>query len=346
MRRTRILVIRNDRLGDFMLAWPSFAMLKSSLPSCEVLALVPAYTAELARVCPWLDGVVLDPGRGSGLAAALRLARALRAGRFEAAIALFSTGRIAAITLLAGIPYRLAPATKAAQVLYSRRVSQRRSRSLKPEFEYNLDLVRAYLAEVGATPVAVAPPYLRFADADVAGLRRAFCAQERLDPWRPILFLHPGSGGSTTSLPAPAFAELAAALSGGDGPAVVVTAGPTERALAESVATEAVRRGGDARVLQVPGVVDFARRLAFADAFVGGSTGPLHLAGALDRPTAGFYPRTPTGGSLRWRTLNSPGRALAFEPPASAGPMDLAAIDVFAAARAIRERLLKGAMGR
>ena len=25
-----VLVIRNDKLGDFMLAWPSFAMLKAS----------------------------------------------------------------------------------------------------------------------------------------------------------------------------------------------------------------------------------------------------------------------------------------------------------------------------
>ena len=57
----RILVVRNDKIGDFMLAWPSFAMLKRSM-DCHVTALVPAYTAPLARLCPWIDEIILDPG--------------------------------------------------------------------------------------------------------------------------------------------------------------------------------------------------------------------------------------------------------------------------------------------
>ena len=54
----RILVVRNDKIGDFMLAWPSFAMLKRSM-ECHVTALVPAYTAPLARLCPWIDEIIL-----------------------------------------------------------------------------------------------------------------------------------------------------------------------------------------------------------------------------------------------------------------------------------------------
>ena len=60
----RILVVRNDKIGDFMLAWPSFAMLKGSM-ACHVTALVPAYTAPLARLCPWIDEVIIDPGVGA-----------------------------------------------------------------------------------------------------------------------------------------------------------------------------------------------------------------------------------------------------------------------------------------
>ncbi len=46
-----ILVVRNDKIGDFMLAWPSFAMLKLSVPDMKVTALVPRYTAALAEMC-------------------------------------------------------------------------------------------------------------------------------------------------------------------------------------------------------------------------------------------------------------------------------------------------------
>ncbi|VEH65627.1 glycosyl transferase, family 9 protein [Rodentibacter pneumotropicus] len=56
----KILVIRNDKLGDFMQAWPAFAMLKASNPSLKLTALVPSYTAPLAEICPYLDDVIVD----------------------------------------------------------------------------------------------------------------------------------------------------------------------------------------------------------------------------------------------------------------------------------------------
>lgn len=337
----RILVIRNDRLGDFMLAWPSFATLKASLPGSEVHALVPGYTADLATLCPWLDGIVLDPGRGRGLSVAFALLREIRDREFDAAVALFSTGRVAAFTLLAGIPYRLAPATKVAQLLYTHRLRQRRSSSVKPEFEYNLDLVHAFLRRYGVEPVAVSPPYLRFPAVETAALREEFCAREGLDSRLPLVFVHPGSGGSAPSLGPEAFALLAATLEVPEGYSVVVTAGPEERDLADRVARAIASRGVSARVLHsTRGLGEFARRLAFADLFMSGSTGPLHLAGALDRPTVAFYPRTTVSSALRWRTLNTEARRLAFEAPRSAAPDDLGAIDLEVAARTISRRLL------
>ena len=349
----RILVIRNDRLGDFMLAWPSFATLKASLPESEVHALVPAYTADLAALCPWLDAIVPDPGQSEGLLATLALVREIRGRRFDSAIALFSTGRVAAATLLAGIPYRLAPATKPAQFLYNHRLRQHRSASMKPESEYNLDLVHAALRRCGVEAVAVPPPYLRLPASETAALRDEFCAREGLDPSRPLVFVHPGAGGSAPSLGPEAFARVAASLQAPDGYSVVVTAGPSERVLADRVAGIVSNRGVPARVLHsTSGLGDFARRLAFADLFVSGSTGPLHLAGALDRPTAAFYPRTTVSSALRWRTLNTEGRRLAFEVPPTAAPDDLSAIDLEGAARAISRRFLapapadRGATGR
>ena len=37
----KILVVRNDKIGDFMVCFPAFAMLKQSLPDIEITALVP-----------------------------------------------------------------------------------------------------------------------------------------------------------------------------------------------------------------------------------------------------------------------------------------------------------------
>ena len=80
----RILVIRNDKLGDFMLAWPALALLKKSLPLAKITVLVPAYTRELASACPWVDEVLLDPQA---------LNQATKKN-FDAVLTLFSTGRV------------------------------------------------------------------------------------------------------------------------------------------------------------------------------------------------------------------------------------------------------------
>jgi ADP-heptose:LPS heptosyltransferase len=88
------------------------------------------------------------------------------------------------------------------------------------------------------------------------------------------------------------------------------------------------------------GLVELARHMAFADLFISNSTGPLHIAGALDRPTAAFYPRHRSGTPLRWQPLNSPDKRLAFVPPASIDAKDVAGIDLVAAANLISERFL------
>ena len=59
----KILVIRNDKLGDFVQAFPAFAMLKASNPELKLTALVPAYTAPLAQICPYLDDVIIDSAK-------------------------------------------------------------------------------------------------------------------------------------------------------------------------------------------------------------------------------------------------------------------------------------------
>lgn len=332
----KILVVRNDKLGDFMLAWPALAMLRRSLPGCRIHVLVNAYTADMARLCPCVDEVLLDPGEGVPQQA---LAGELRAQGYDAAIVLYSTARIGWALLRAGIPYRLAPATKLAQFLYNRRLTQRRSRSEKPEYAYNEDLVAHYLREAGTTVLRGAPPFLSFDDAEIAGLRRAFCAAHGIDERRRLVFIHPGSGGSARNLEPAQYAALGAALTSADGHHLVISAGPgeLERAHALSALLGACPHMVYA---STEGLRRFAMHLAFADLFVGGSTGPLHIAGALDRPTAAFYPRRRSATALRWETINAPEHRLAFSPPPDAGEEDMARVDVAEAARRISERFL------
>jgi ADP-heptose:LPS heptosyltransferase len=49
------------------------------------------------------------------------------------------------------------------------------------------------------------------------------------------------------------------------------------------------------------------------DLFIAGSTGPLHVAGSLNKKTVAFYPSKKSSTSLRWRTINDECNKLAYE---------------------------------
>ena len=102
----RVLLIRNDKLGDFMLAWPSYALLKQQYPGASVVALVPAYTAPMAELCPWIDEVIVDEHRTPAVRDIASLTGKIKKARIDASISLFSETRTALSLWLAGVPKR------------------------------------------------------------------------------------------------------------------------------------------------------------------------------------------------------------------------------------------------
>ena len=309
-----VLVIRNDKLGDFMLAWPSFAMLKASEPSLKLTALVPAYTADIARACPYLDDVIIDAPKDDK-AAFQYVVNDIKARQFDAMISFFSNTHNAKLAWKCRIPYRLAPATKWVQFFYNHRLTQRRSQSAKPEFEYNLDLARTFLRDQGIAIVEPCPPYLTFPKSAVDFQRESLCHQLNIDAEKKWIFVHSGSGGSANNLSLAQYAELIRGLLARFDAYVILTAGPNESEKAHELANLV----DDSRVVvydKNKGLVDFAHSLACADLFIAGSTGPLHLSSAFNIPTIGFYPNSRSSQPRRWKPINDADKHLAFCPPA------------------------------
>ncbi|MGH8226269.1 MAG: glycosyltransferase family 9 protein [Gammaproteobacteria bacterium] len=333
--------MRNDRLGDFMLAWPALQMIAQNLPQAELTLLARDYTAPLAHLCRGVAEVICDPAVEGDFANARALARLLRPTRFDAAVALFSRFDTALGLVLARIPLRAAPATKLAQIFYTHRLRQHRSRSEKPEYVYNLELAAHFLGALGvADPVWPQVPYLAFPDDEVFAVKQRLAMRLGFDPSRALVFLHPGHGGSS-AMPSPRlFARIGRALEA-DGAELVISAGPADGPAASALAREL----GDvphAIYRSDSGLADYARHVAATDLFVSGSTGPLHIAGALDRPTAAFYPRRRSATALRWQAMNGEDRRLAFMPPSGAEENDYDAINFPAAIERIRALLREG----
>lgn len=323
-----------------MLAYPVFHYLKTAVPKVILDVLVAKYTKEMAETHSCINKIIVDPGKNAPMKEQLRLCKHISREKYDAVITLFSTTRIGFFIYLARIPYRLAPATKIAQIFYNHRLVQRRSLSEKPEHEYNLDLVKRLLSDFGVdSGPSVSLPCLEFPKNDITKLRTDFCKQHKIDLKNRLVFVHPGSGGSAVNLTLQQFSDLANSLKSRDGLTIVITAGPNEKPNAEKLAS---------LLSEIPHIVyhsrqglrRFAEHIQFADIFISGSTGPLHIAGALNRPTVAFYPRRRSATALRWQTLNSPERRLAFSPDVQFAEENLTIINMAVVAERINKQFL------
>jgi ADP-heptose:LPS heptosyltransferase len=305
----KILVIRNDKLGDFMLAWPAFSLLKKQYPQSNITALVPPYTQPMAELCPWIDHTLVDHNHGPR-----QLARQIKAGRYHASLSLFSEFRTAMALWLARVPLKIGPATKIAQVFLNRKLRQKRSLSHKPEYLYNLDLARFYIELNGDIPTEPkSPPYLEFSRDQTRALRAQYFNEHEIPHDARLVFIHPGSGGSAVNLTLNQFAKLADRLTKNNNVYFVITAGPDELETAKSLA-RLLPEQQRSIYHSIEGLVTFARFIGISDLFISGSTGPLHIAGALNVPTTAFYPARRSATALRWMTLNEENRRIAFSP--------------------------------
>ena len=337
----KILVVRNDKLGDFVLSLPVYILLKKHLPDCELHVFVPEYTRNLASLCNSIDNIITDPGYSASLYQQFTAIKKIRQQNYDAVITLYSTTRVGLISFLSGIKYRLAPATKLAQIFYNHRLTQRRSRSLKPEYEYNIDLAVKFLNDKNISfERKENTPYLHFSEDEMKIIRREFCDEYRLKTESKFIFIHPGTGGSATNLDIEQYASLAKSLHIDSNTVFVITAGPGELDYAEKL-SKLLSEKSHIVYNSTKGLVDFTKVINLCDLFISGSTGPLHIAGALDRPTAAFYQRRRSATPLRWQTLNSKDRRLAFTPPETASESDMQKIDIIEAAAIINDTFLK-----
>jgi lipopolysaccharide heptosyltransferase I len=298
------LLIRLSALGDVLHGLPLLAALRRAHPDARIGWLVEDRAAPLLMGHPLLDELHVLPRRAwkrnpfTALAGPLReLHRDLRRAQYQTAIDLQGLTKSAFWAKLCGAPQRIGfagdEAREVSRFFYNHPVHPPADR--RHVVQRNLSLLASL--GVDAAPVEF-PVHLSTED-------RAWSdwTWGSGDETNPRVVVNPGAGWPTKQWPAERYGELAAALARDIGARVAVAWGPGE----EPLAAAALRAAGcDAGAVGAddappidgrPGVYALPRStftrlgaiVARAHLFVGGDTGPTHLAAALDVPTLGLY---------------------------------------------------------
>ncbi len=135
-----------------------------------------------------------------------------------------------------------------------------------------------------------------------------------MDSTKKWLFVHSSTGGSANNLSIAQYAQLITGILSKFDCQVILTAGPNESDKAQEL-QRLVNHHNVVVYDKNDGLVDFTKSLACADLFIAGSTGPLHICGALNIATVGFYPSRLSAIPRRWKPLNDADKHIAFCPP-------------------------------
>jgi ADP-heptose:LPS heptosyltransferase len=131
-------------------------------------------------------------------------------------------------------------------------------------------------------------------------------------PRHDVIVIHVSAGNPFRRWPEESFSALVTGLVMGDERRrVILSSGPSDREAADRIADTARRALGSLRAAQVLpfGEINLAELRALVGRsalFIGGDTGPLHIASTTRTPIVGLYGPTLSARSAPWRPQNVP----------------------------------------
>src|SRR4030042_413537 len=214
----KILVVRNDRFGEFLLVIPALRSLKASFAGSSITLAVDSYVQELAAGIDCVDEIIIWDRRRHSFKEMVALSGQLRKKHFDLCVIFNPSKEFNIISFLAGIPRRAGYARKWGFLLTTA-IPDAKHLAQMHEVEYNLALAQAAGAAIRDTRIGL------YADARLAG--------EVFKGWRgsgPFIAVHPFTSDSRKQWPLENFQELALELGRALSARVIIIGGKEEKA--------------------------------------------------------------------------------------------------------------------
>ncbi|MFO7444836.1 MAG: glycosyltransferase family 9 protein [Ignavibacteriaceae bacterium] len=288
MNNLRILISRPDRIGDVVLSTSLPREIKNQHPDSFVAILARSYTKDIYSYNPYVDEIILidKPGQTS-----LDLVKRIRNYSFTHGIMLLPTERVNWILFFSGIKTRIGVGHKFYQfITNTKSVYRRKYNPLRHEADYCADSIRKIGIKVTSLDSEI------HLTEDEKGKSRI--SKDKLCPNGEFLIgVNSTSGMSAPNMKPGEYRKLIEKLSLNNNIKIAVTDLAIPGELKDIPGIIYLNEGNSLR----ESIINFSA----LDLLISASTGPMHIASALEVPTLSLFCPLPACSPDLWRPMGN-----------------------------------------
>jgi len=301
----RLLLVRLRPVGDVVFTTPLLSALRRHYSDAHIAYVVEPGSAPIVERNPHINELILAPRRSglSRVADDVSLARRLARSHFDIAIDLHGGPRSAWLAWASRAPRRIGYAITGRSWMYTDVVA--RSRELTPR--HSVTNQWDLLAPLGVPPLDCARDPVEM-PADEQAVRRvdSQLASAGVGPGHTVIVVHVSASNRFKRWPEASFVSLIVALVRQDeARRVVLTSGPSDLEATQRIARETRSLLGSSADAVIEdrstGLAELRALISRADAYVGGDSGPLHVAATTTVPIVELLGPTLAERSHPWR---------------------------------------------
>jgi len=272
----KILFIRSDRFGEFLLSLPAIKLAKLNYPQARIYLLAQEENIELVRGIDFIDCFLpYSEARYESYRGAWRLSRLLRKEKIDCVVALHPKKEFHLASYLAGTKLRVGYDRKWGWCL-NRKIEDKKYEAQKHEIEYNIDLMSLFCEQNFVPPIEFptdnSETLASFADIIV--------------PTKKYIVLHPFSSHPAKKVGPEFWLALIGKIKN-EFTRDIIVIGAGEDCF------EAQQLAQDAGITNLAGKLTLRNLAALlkyhCSFFVGLDSGPMHLASLMRVPVIGLF---------------------------------------------------------
>ena len=297
MSPNKILIVRLSAIGDVLRTLPAFHIIRKNFPEAYIAWVVEEAPRDILEAHPGIDEVIIFPKKelaakikspktfSQGIKQFLMFTQEIRKKKFEVAIDFHGLFKSGIISFLSGAKDRVGftkPFTKEMNFLFNNRRF-----SLDSDKMNRIDRNITLTEKLGLN-IKQGPPDIYIPDKDSEFIQK-FLKQNRIEPERPLIAIHPGTSPSTPykRWDAYRYAVVADKVIETSAAQIIFTWANEEIEMVKEII--GLMKYNAIVAPETENLCQLAEIFRCSDLYVGSDTGPMHLAAFVNTPVVAIF---------------------------------------------------------